>query len=73
VHQAGGIHMQEYVIGKPKAKVKQVGKSPLHGTIIKFKPDETIFKDGIEWNWEKNSFPSAPTGLLGKGRAYYRH
>ncbi len=53
VHQDGGIHVQEYVIGKPKAKVKQIGKSPLHGTIVKFKPDETIFKEGVEWNWEK--------------------
>ena len=53
VHQDGGIHMQEYVIGKPKAKVKQIGKSPLHGTIVKFKPDGTIFKDGVEWNWDK--------------------
>jgi DNA gyrase subunit B len=53
VHQDGGVHMQEYVIGKPKGKVKQIGKSKERGTIIKFKADDTIFKDGIDWNWDK--------------------
>ena len=53
VHKDGGIHMQEYKIGKPSAKVKQIGKSSLHGTITYFRPDETIFTGGIEWNWDK--------------------
>jgi DNA gyrase subunit B len=53
VHQDGGIHMQEYKIGKPLAKVKKIGTSKLHGTIVKFKPDETIFTDGVAWNWDK--------------------
>ncbi|MDP2651960.1 MAG: DNA topoisomerase subunit B [bacterium] len=53
VHQDGGIHMQEYKIGKPLAKVKKVGISKEHGTIVLFKPDITIFKEGIEWDWEK--------------------
>ena len=53
VHKDGGIHMQEYKIGKAAAKVKEVGKSKLHGSIISFKPDDTIFQDGIVWNWEK--------------------
>ena len=53
VHQDGGIHTQEYKIGKPLAKVKKVGTSSEHGTVIIFKPDATIFKEGIEWNWDK--------------------
>lgn len=54
VHSAdGGIHMQEYKIGVAQAKVKQIGKTDLHGSIVKFKPDVTIFKDGINWNWDK--------------------
>jgi DNA gyrase subunit B len=53
VHQDGGIHMQEYKIGKPLAKVKKIGSSNEHGTIVFFKPDITIFKEGIEWNLEK--------------------
>ncbi|HVB19670.1 MAG TPA: DNA topoisomerase subunit B [Candidatus Paceibacterota bacterium] len=53
VHQDGGMHLQEYKIGKPIAKVKKIGISKEHGTIVLFKPDATIFKEGVEWNWEK--------------------
>ncbi len=53
VHTDGGIHRQEYKIGKPLAKVKKIGTTKLHGTIVKFTPDTSIFTDGIEWNWEK--------------------
>lgn len=53
VHQDGGMHVQEYKIGKPIAKVKKIGTSKEHGTIVLFKPDATIFKEGIEWNLEK--------------------
>lgn len=53
VHQDGGMHLQEYKIGKPLAKVKKVGTTKEHGTIVLFKPDSTIFKEGIEWNLEK--------------------
>ncbi len=53
VHQDGGMHMQEYKIGKPLAKVKKVGTTKEHGTIVLFKPDVAIFKEGIEWNLEK--------------------
>ncbi|OGG48650.1 DNA topoisomerase IV subunit B [Candidatus Kaiserbacteria bacterium RIFCSPHIGHO2_01_FULL_53_31] len=53
VHQDGGMHAQEYKIGKPLAKVKKIGTSKEHGTIVLFKPDVTIFKEGVEWNWEK--------------------
>ncbi len=53
VHQDGGIHLQEYHIGKPLTKVRKIGTSKEHGTIVLFKPDASIFKEGIEWNWEK--------------------
>jgi len=53
VHQDGGVHQQEYKIGKPVAKVKKVGTAKDHGTIVYFKPDATIFKEGIEWNFDK--------------------
>jgi DNA gyrase subunit B len=52
VHQEGSKHIQEYVIGKPKAKVKNVGKSKEHGTIITFKPDAEIFKEGVEFDYK---------------------
>jgi DNA gyrase subunit B len=53
VHQDGGIHQQEYQIGKPDYKVKQVGKSKEHGTITMFKPDGTIFKEGTVYDYNK--------------------
>ncbi len=53
VHQDGGMHMQEYEIGKPLAKVKKVGASKEHGTIVLFKPDITIFKEGIVFDLDK--------------------
>src|SRR3989338_8405771 len=48
VHQDGGMHLQEYKIGKPLAKVKKVGTTKEHGTIVLFKPDATIFKECTE-------------------------
>lgn len=56
VHQEGVKHMQEYVIGKPKAKVKPVGKTKNHGTVVTFKPDAEIFKEGVifDYNWIVN-------------------
>jgi DNA gyrase subunit B len=47
VHTEGGIHLQEYNIGKRKAAVKKIGSSKQHGTIVMFEPDPTIFKEGV--------------------------
>jgi DNA gyrase subunit B len=53
VHTNGGIHMQDYKIGKPQYKVKQVGKTKEHGSIIMFKADAEIFKEGVIYDWHK--------------------
>ncbi len=53
VHQDGGKFFQEYEIGKPKASVKKIGTSKIHGTITMWKADDTIFKDGINYDWNK--------------------
>jgi len=45
VHRDGGYFMQEYNIGKAKAKVKKVSPSKLNGTVITFQADEEIFKE----------------------------
>ena len=52
VHQNGKIWSQEYKIGKPKAKLKNTGKTKMTGTIITFKPDDTIFTE-LEFSWGK--------------------
>lgn len=53
VHQDGGLHMQEYHQGKPKAPTKKIGTTRLHGSIVMFKPDVEIFKEGINFDWNK--------------------
>lgn len=53
VHQDGGIHMQAYDRGVRRAAVKKIGTTKNHGTIVKFKPDVEIFKEGIDFDWSK--------------------
>lgn len=53
VHHDGGLFMQEYKQGIKKAAVKQIGKSKFSGTIVSFKPDAEIFKEGTEFIWER--------------------
>ena len=43
VHRNGKEYIQEYNIGKPQYPVKEVGPTDIRGTIVTFKPDETIF------------------------------
>ncbi|MCB2195138.1 MAG: DNA topoisomerase (ATP-hydrolyzing) subunit B [Bacteroidetes bacterium] len=43
VHRNGKIYVQEYEIGKPKSEIQVVGDTEKTGTIITFKPDDSIF------------------------------
>lgn len=43
VHKNGNIFTQEYSQGKPYADVKITGETKENGTVITFKPDDTIF------------------------------
>lgn len=52
VHREGAKYIQEYEIGKKKYAVKKVGPSKLHGTIITFKPDATIFSETV-YDWDR--------------------
>ncbi len=45
VYRDGGEYVQEYVRGKKKAAVKQVGKSKLLGTTVLFDADPEIFSE----------------------------
>ena len=53
VHRDGGAHMQEYSIGKKKGAVKKVGASKLHGTVVSFVPDGSIFTGGIQLDFDR--------------------
>lgn len=52
VHRDGGYHIQEYNIGKPKAKVKKVGASKLQGTVVSFQADPIIFSE-IKYDYKR--------------------
>ena len=52
VHRDGGHYIQEYNIGKAKAKVKKVGPSKFKGTVITFQADLSIFKE-INYDYKR--------------------
>jgi DNA gyrase subunit B len=52
VHRDGGYYIQEYNIGKAKAKVKKLGASKFKGTIITFQADPEIFKE-IKYDYKR--------------------
>ncbi|MBI5729199.1 MAG: DNA topoisomerase (ATP-hydrolyzing) subunit B [Candidatus Magasanikbacteria bacterium] len=51
VHRDGAAWMQEYKIGVPLKKVREIGRAKDTGTIITFRPDESIFET-INFEWK---------------------
>jgi DNA gyrase subunit B len=51
VKTGGKLWRQEYRAGKPLGPVKPVGMAEGRGTTVSFMPDDTIFKDGIDYNF----------------------
>jgi DNA gyrase subunit B len=43
IHRDGKIYEQEYSIGKPKGDIKVIGETDKTGTVITFRPDDSIF------------------------------
>jgi DNA gyrase subunit B len=66
VMREGKIFKQEYEKGKPVTKVEEIGKSEKTGTIITFKPDDTIFQI-TEFNFEILSARLRELSFLNKG------
>lgn len=52
VRKDGKLYRQEFAKGIPQGDVQVVGKSTGTGTSITFYPDETIFKETIEFDYE---------------------
>ena len=52
VRRDGKLYRQEYAKGVPLAPIAMVGKSTKNGTTITFYPDETIFKETIEFDYK---------------------
>jgi len=51
VRKDGKLYRQEYERGVPVADIAVVGKSTQTGTTITFYPDETIFKETVEFDY----------------------
>lgn len=50
VYREGKAYQQEYERGIPLSDLKVTGKSDKTGTEITFYPDDTIFKEGVQFN-----------------------
>jgi DNA gyrase subunit B len=66
VMREGKLFMQEYSKGKPVTGVEVMGASEKHGTIITFKPDDTIFQT-TDYNFEILSARLRELAFLNKG------
>lgn len=67
VYRDGKIYQQEYERGKALYPVKAVGESDKRGTVITFKPDETIFTQTVEFNYETLESRLRELSFLNKG------
>lgn len=66
VHRGGKEYVQEYSIGKPLYPVKEVGTTDYRGTIVTFKPDESIFTVSV-YSYETLSARMRELAYLNKG------
>ncbi|HLP12043.1 MAG TPA: DNA topoisomerase (ATP-hydrolyzing) subunit B [Flavobacteriales bacterium] len=66
VHRGGKEYVQEFSIGKPLYSVKEVGPTDYRGTIVTFKPDDSIFIVH-EYNYETLATRLRELSFLNKG------
>jgi DNA gyrase subunit B len=66
IHREGKIYVQEYSIGKPKGDIQEVGATDKTGTIITFKPDDSIFTV-TEFKYETLATRLRELAFLNKG------
>ncbi|MDD5023166.1 MAG: DNA gyrase subunit B, partial [Candidatus ainarchaeum sp.] len=66
VHKDGKIHRQRYEKGLIKSKVEVIGNTIHRGTIVKFKPDSTIFQI-IDFEYDYVSQRLKELAFLNKG------
>ncbi len=66
VHRDGKIWVQEYSIGAPKGEVQVIGDTDITGTIVTFKPDDSIFVV-TEYNYDTLAKRMRELAFLNKG------
>lgn len=67
VHLNGKIHYQAYHRGVPEEDVKVIGETDQTGTRIQFKPDEEIFSETQEYQFETLANRLRELAFLNKG------
>jgi DNA gyrase subunit B len=71
VRTRGKLWRQEYRTGKPQGPVKAVGNSDGRGTTVNFMPDDTVFKDGIDYNFRVLTLLLREMAYLTKGLRFH--
>lgn len=66
VHQDGKLHYQKYQAGVPMEDVKIIGETTHRGTVVRFKPDHTIFTT-IDFSFDTLSARFREIAFLNKG------
>jgi DNA gyrase subunit B len=66
IHREGKIFEQEFSIGKPLFPTREIGTTDYRGTIITFKPDDTIFTT-TEYKYETVAHRLRELSFLNKG------
>ncbi|MAP55488.1 DNA topoisomerase (ATP-hydrolyzing) subunit B [Altibacter sp.] len=67
VYRDGKIWEQEYERGKTMYPVKSVGDTNERGTTVTFKPDEKIFQQSLEYNYDTLASRMRELSFLNKG------
>jgi DNA gyrase subunit B len=67
VHRAGKIYRQKYNRGHPLEPVKEIGTTEIHGTIVRFEPDEEIFQETTVFSFDVLSQRLRELAFLNKG------
>jgi len=67
VYRNGKVYEQEYERGKTMYPVKSVGETGERGTLVTFKPDEQIFQQTLEYNYDTLASRLRELAYLNKG------
>ncbi|RSL29626.1 DNA topoisomerase (ATP-hydrolyzing) subunit B [Salibacterium salarium] len=67
IHRDGEVHYQNYERGVPKQDVQTIGTTEKSGTKIHFKPDDLIFDDITEFDYDTLSTRLRELAFLNKG------
>lgn len=67
IYKDGHEYYQEYKMGEPQGRLQKVGKTEKRGTKVYFLPDETIFKQTVEFSYEMLEKRFKEMAFLNKG------